>query len=84
MATTSTRAALHALVDGLPDSILAETVRYPNALRDGERLVLRALSAPFDDEELTEEEVASLDEADAEYARGEVYSLEEVKRELTL
>lgn len=82
MATTSTRATLHALVDELPHAILDETVLYLKALRDGERLVLRALSAPFSDEELTEEEIASLDEADAEFARGEYVSDKDLDREL--
>ena len=70
MATTSSRAALHELVDELPAEILAEAVLYVQALRDGDRLALRLLSAPWDDEEETEEERAAIQEADEAIARG--------------
>ena len=49
MATTDPRADLHQLLDEVPDALLEETSLYLQALRDGDRLLLRLLSAPFED-----------------------------------
>lgn len=79
----STRDKLHRLVDELPESELAAAERFLHYLRATADPVLRALlEAPLDDEPETEEERQAVQEAWEELARGEVRTLEEVRREL--
>ena len=76
-----TRADLHELLDSLPDERLDEARRRLAELVDDP--VLRALMlAPVDDEPLTDEERASIDEAKAAYHRGEWISDDELARRL--
>ncbi len=76
----ATREALHQLIDGLPDETLDEAARrlsplYPDpALR-------AALLAPIDDEPLTAEDIAAIEEARAELDQGLGISNEELRRE---
>jgi len=77
------RESVHQLLDELPDDILPEVARYLAALRD-DPLARLLLTAPLDDEPETEEERAAVQEAREAAARGEIYSLDEVKRELGL
>ena len=82
----TTRDELHRLIDELPDCDLhmAELlIKWRHDLRDDPLLVTLA-TAPLEDEEITPEEEAAVAEARDEIARGEVYSLDEVKRELGL
>ena len=77
----TTKEALHRLVDELPESILPEAERYLASLRDDP--VLRAfMEAPEDDELLTSEEIAAIEEGKAEIARGEGIPWEVVERRL--
>jgi hypothetical protein len=64
---------LHQLVDALPDSELLPARRFLEYLSQvGGDPVLRALlEAPDDDEPLTDEDHAALDEAWQEYRRGD-------------
>jgi hypothetical protein len=77
------RESVHPLLDELPDDSLPEVARYLGALRD-DPVARVLLTAPIDDEPETDGERAPLQEAREAAARGEVYSLEEVKRELGL
>jgi hypothetical protein len=77
------RESVHQLLDELPDDFLPEVARYLAALRK-DPLARVLLTAPIDDELETEEERAAVQEAREAAARGEIYSLEEVKRELGL
>jgi len=90
------RADLHRLVDELPEAHTDAAARILQCLRDEKRdelsqalledpndPFLRALAAaPEDDEPETEEEREAVREGLEASARGEVYSLEDVKREL--
>jgi hypothetical protein len=79
----SARDSLHRLIDELPESELAAAERFLHYLRATTDPVLRALlEAPPDDEPETEEERQAVQEAREELARGEVRTLEEVRREL--
>jgi hypothetical protein len=78
-----TRDTLYRLIDELPESELATAERFLNYLRATADPVLRALlEAPPDDEPETHEERQAVQEAREELARGEVRTLEEVRREL--
>ena len=69
MATT--REELHRLVDQLADSELepvARVLRERGEARERVRSALR--NAPIDDEPLTDEDIAALDQAEAELAAG--------------
>ena len=79
------RNTLHRLVDELPESELAAAECFLNYLRVTADPVLRALlEAPLDDEPETEEERRAVHAAREDLARGEVRTLEEVRRELGL
>ena len=69
MATT--REQLHDLIDALPDDQF-----------DAARHALWELSIPEADESLTDDELASITEGRATYARGEAVSNDEMKRRL--
>ena len=77
----STRDALHEMLDALPDELLPEAERRLAALRD-DPLLRFFLTAPEDDEPLTPEEEALIQEAQAEIARGETIPWEEVEARL--
>ena len=76
---------LHGLVDDLSDQDLSTAKRFLAYLRNIRDPHMRKLvETPYDDEPLTEEDIAALDEAYEAIARGEVYSDEEVQRQLSL
>jgi hypothetical protein len=79
------REELHGLVDDLSDEDLPTAKRFLAYLRNvRDPLIRKMVEAPYEDEPLTEEDIAALDEAYEAIARGEVYSDEEVRRELGL
>ena len=81
----STRDSLHRLIDELPESELGTAERFLHYLHATADPVLRTLlEAPLDDEPETDEERQAVQEAREELARGEVRTLEEVRRELGL
>jgi hypothetical protein len=73
MAIDTDREALHVLVDALPQERLAEA-----------RAALKLLAIPEDDEPVTEEERASLDETHEEYLRDELVPHDVAMRRLGL
>jgi hypothetical protein len=77
----TTREALRQLVDELPESELDTAKQLLERLRiAGSDPILHAsLNAPEDDEPLTPEELAAIEEGEAEAARGELVPWEEVK-----
>jgi hypothetical protein len=79
----ATKNSLHRLIDELPESELAAAERFLHYLRATADPVLRALlKAPPDNEPETEEERQTAQEAREELARGEVRTLEEMRRDL--
>jgi hypothetical protein len=79
------REELHGLVDDLSDEDLPTAKRFLAYLRNvRDPLIRKMVEAPYEDELLTEEDIVALDEAYEAIARGEVYSDEEVRRELGL
>ena len=75
---------LHRLVDQLPATAFEAARRFLEYLKDGsEDLVSRSLQhAPADDEPLSAEELADLEEALKDCAAGRVVSHEEARRRL--
>ena len=79
------RDELHRLIDQLHDRDLYAAKRFLAYLRNtGDPLMQKLVEAPYDDEPLTEEDEAALAEAWEAVARGDVYSDEEVRRQLGL
>jgi hypothetical protein len=78
------REQLRALVDTLPDDELRPALRFLEFLRNqGAPPALRALAlAPMDDEPMTDEDRAALEEARADVAAGRVVSHAEARRRL--
>lgn len=81
----TTKEDLCRLVDQLPDSELNAARRFLEYLRDAaDPLLRKLLEAPEDDEELTDEDLAALAEAEEDFKVGRVFSHEELKREFGL
>jgi predicted transcriptional regulator len=81
----TTRAELYQLIDELPEQELAWVAEYVERLRCSDPRLPRILrEAPIDDEPLTAEDRAAIQEGRDAAARGEVCSLEDVERELGL
>ena len=81
-----TRESLHQLIDALPEcdlEIAGMLVEHRHELRDDRHLLLMA-TAPWDDEPETPEEAEAVREAHEAIARGDVFTLDEVRRELGL
>jgi hypothetical protein len=80
----TTKEALHALVDELPDDALPAAERYLQSLREAavDPVLQAFLNAPEDDEPLTAEDLAAIEEAEAEIARGEVIPWEVFRAQL--
>lgn len=79
MATTRER--LHEMVDLLLEDRLIDAECALTPLLDAVGLAF--LNAPLDDEEITEDEQRAVDEARAEFRRGESSSLDEVMADLS-
>jgi hypothetical protein len=78
----TTRATLHQIIEALPESELVAAERFLAYLRDMADPVRRTLlTAPWGDEPETEDERQAVQKARNELARGEVYPLDEVRRE---
>ena len=73
------------LIDGLPDYELHAVKRFIQYVRDVDDPVLRSLiEAPWDDEPVTEEDVAAFTETDEDFRTGNVFTQEEIEKELGL
>lgn len=82
----TTREQLHKMIDDLPecDLHMAEMlIQWRHELRD-DRMLVTLATAPLDDEPETPEEAVAVAEAREAAARGDVYSLEAIKREFGL
>ncbi len=77
---TVDRVDLHQLVDALPDETLQDARAALKPFIDP--VLFAFLTAPVDDEEWTEEELALIAEGEADAADGYTYSLEEAKARL--
>ena len=77
----TSRERVHAIIDAIPEDRLQDAATALSQLVDP--IVLAFLNAPVDDEETTEEDLRALDEARAEYERGETVSLDEAMSELS-
>src|SRR5215813_2807978 len=81
----TTKATLHQIIEELPEPELVAAGRFLAYLRDMADPVRRTLlTAPWDDEPETKDERRAVQESRNELARGEVYPLDEVRRELGL
>lgn len=78
----SLRLELHRLIDELPEAYLAEALRILQLLNDPVTRMM--LKAPEEDEELSPEGVAALEEGLRAIERGDVVSDGEVMRQLGL
>jgi predicted transcriptional regulator len=80
----TTKIELHDLVDKLPEEELATAMRFLEYLRDTHAdPVLRALEeAPYDDEPLTDADIAAIEKGKADYRQGRFITSEEAKRRL--
>ncbi len=79
----TTRDDLHQLIEELPESDLPLYLGLLDRYRHGEDdpLLRKLLLAPFDDEPVTEEERAAVEEALEDIRHGRVVSHEEIMRE---
>ncbi len=70
---------LHALVDHLPERVLPEAERYLRILAeaDGDPVALAFLNAADDDEPLSSDEIAAIEEGIADITAGKVIPWEE-------
>lgn len=82
MTIETDRAALRALVDAVPDDRLSAAKAAIQALADP--VLLALMTAPPEDEELSADELAELEQAEAERAAGtiEYVSHEELARRI--
>jgi hypothetical protein len=79
------REELHSLVDDLSDQDLPTAKRFLAYLRNiRDPFMQKLVEAPYEDEPLTEEDIAALDEAWEDLAAGRVITMEELERELGL
>ena len=77
----TTRERLHEIIDLILGDRLQEAETVLTPLLDPVGLAL--LNAPEDDEETTEDDIRALEEARADYRRGETVSLDEVMNEFS-
>ena len=74
------RSDLHSILDAIPEDRLSDAWAALEALADP--VLLAFLTAPEDDEPLTPEDVAAIEEGKADIARGDVISYADVERRL--
>ena len=72
---------LHQVVDEISELEAERVLEIIARRRERDPVIAAFEDAPIDDEPLTPEEEASLDEARAEYERGETVPLDEFMRE---
>lgn len=79
-----TKARLYEMIEALPEARLERASRLLTALLDDDSVGLSLALAPLDDEPLTDEEAAAIEEAKAELRRGEGIPAAGVCREFGL
>ena len=73
------------LIDGMPPDELLVIKRFIQYVRDMEDPFLRNLAeSPWDDEPLSDEDIAAIAEAEADIKAGRLIPAEEVYRELNI
>ena len=82
----TTKEALHRLIEDLPESALDRAWKLLEGLRQADlgRLPRILADAPWDDEPETAEDRAAIQEAYESLERGDLYTLEQMRRELGL
>ncbi len=79
------RQELKSMIDGLSEFDLHAVKRYIQFIRYLDDPVAVSLAeAPLDDEEVTEEDIAAFTETEEDFRTGNVFSQEEIERELGL
>jgi len=78
MVVQSGRERLHALVDALPEGDLADAEQILESLAGADPALRAALIAPADDESLTDDEIASIEQAKREITSGEYVTDDEL------
>lgn len=78
------RTDLYKLIDTIPESKLPIVHAYLKGFRDGSSTLKVLETAPDDDEPFTEAERIAVEKGRDQAARGEVFTLESVARELSL
>lgn len=82
---TKPRDALHRLVDELPEADVDTAARVLEALlATGDPVLRSLLTAPEEDDPISDEERAAIEEGMDDARAGRVHSLDEVKEELGL
>lgn len=81
MCRRMTRRDLYRLIDRLPESELPIVKAYLEGLERGAKVSEYLDSCPYDDEELTDQELEQIDVGLEEVRRGDTVSLEEFKRQ---
>lgn len=79
-----TKQDLHKLIDEIPEQEHQAAAKYLTRLRDlaNDPVYQAFMNAPLDDEPLTDEDIAAIEEAEAEIARGEYFTLEDIRKDL--
>ena len=77
----TTKDSLHALIERLPEHTLPEAERLLASLT-GDPFLQAMLNAPADDEPLTDEDIAAIEEGRLAKARGELIPLDEAWADL--
>ena len=79
-----TKQDLHQLIEETPDEEHQAAAKYLTRLRDlaNDPVYQAFMNAPLDDEPLTEEDIAAIEEGLRDIREGRTYSLEEIKAEL--
>lgn len=80
----ATKERLHRLVDDLPEGELVTAAHVLEALRRMGELPAVLRDAPLDDEPLSKEAIAALDEAEEDIRAGRLRKLEDTKQGLGL
>jgi hypothetical protein len=85
MSTAHTRAHLHELVEGLPESEVVTAERFLEYLSLARDPLLRALAAaPLDDEPESDEDSKAIEEGRTALARGDTIPDQELRRQLNI
>ncbi len=79
-----TKQDLHQLIDEIPEAEHQAAAKYLGRLRDlaNDPVYQTFMNAPIDDEPLTEADIAAIEAAEAEIARGASYSLEDIQKDI--
>lgn len=78
----TTKQDLYRLIDNLPENAVARAAAMLESLSVEDPVLKAFMEAPVDDEPLSPEDIAAIEEAEAEIARGELVPWEEVKARL--